>query len=824
MAIFFENDDPTQGGATVDPARTAASQRALERYKESLDATAARTQALMDNYNKLSDAQKANSDIVQRVYDQKIELLRKIEQQIEKQEEVTESHVQAAKKLGITIEAGENYLAVLSQLKDATDELTDAQAAANEKYEDAIDKFLALGGFGKRQIEIQKKLSQSIKITGMRIKQMGMGAFLASKAKQILAGIVGKLQEAFIVLFLSMFKVAFALDKMTSEFKKQTGIMDGEYTDAIVDTYTELRQYGVTVENAGKSQAALVQGFTNYTMLSKSERATILRTTAVLEAQGIAAETTAASFQVATKILGETGDQADETVRQISAVARELGIAPAQLQKDFAAASGQIAKLGAAGEKAFFDMAEIAKETGLEVQRLYDIVSQFDTFEGAAQAAGRLNAMLGGPFLGTMEMIAETDPAKRFDMLRGALDDAGKSFDSMGYYEKQAIANAMGLKDVSELALVMSDRTDLLAGASEKSAEEIEKEAERAAQMQDVMTQLKDIFLSLAPVIFAILEPLKGLAELLRENPKLAKAVGYALMAFLGYKLFAGPIKGLGSLAKMFKKGKDAAEDFGGGVKNMSKGFGGMKLLVYIAAFTGLLMALSLLTDPATGGGSGNILNLAVAIGALLGVLLAAAGFLMIPGLDLAFIVVAAGITAIAAALGLLAAGISLLPEGVLNKIFGVAPEAPPPPDPGFAEFNATSLIELQNLNYDEIAEGLDSLVDPMNKIADATQRLNTAGLEALADIPRSMQLIDDDKTNKMIAILQAGAELNQPAPDTLLATLNELIAAVTDSGAGIQGAIAGQKDKKMPDLIVKVEPRETSNFIKDVVWEELGG
>ena len=50
------------------------------------------------------------------------------------------------------------------------------------------------------------------------------------------------------------------------------------------------------------------------------------------------------------------------------------------------------------------------------------------------------------------------------------------------------------------------------------------------------------------------------------------------------------------------------------------------------------------------------------------------------------------------------------------------------------------------------------------------------------------------------------------------------MIAAVTDSGAGIQGAIAGQKDKKMPDLIVKVEPRETSNFIKDVVWEELGG
>ena len=824
MAIFFENDDPTQGGATVDPAKTAASQRALERYKESLEQTVSRTQALMDNYDKLSSAQKTNADVVDRIYEQKVELLRKIEQQIEAQQVVTESHVEAAKKLGITLEAGKNYLEVLGQLKDATDDMSNAQAAANERYEDAIDRFLSLGGFGKRQIEIQKRLSQSFALTGVRIKEMGMASFLASKAKQILAGIVGKLQEGFIVLFFSMFKVMFALDKMTSEFKKQTGIMDGEYTDAIVDTYTELRQFGVTAENAGRSQGALVQGFTNYTMLSKNERATILRTTAVLEAQGIAAETTAASFQVATKILGETGDQADDTVRQISAVARELGVAPAQLQKDFAAASGQIAKLGAAGEKAFFDMAEIAKETGMEVQRLYDIVSQFDTFEGAAKAAGSLNAMLGGPFLGTMEMIAETDPAKRFDMLRGALDDAGKSFDSMGYYEKQAIANAMGLKDVSELALVMSDRTDLLAGASEKSAEEIEKEAERAAQMQDVMTQLKDIFLSLAPVIFGILEPLKGLAELLRENPKLTKALGYALIAFLGYKVFAGPIKGLGGLISKFNKGKEAAENLGGGIKNMGKSFGGMKMLTYIAAFTGLLLAISLLTDPATGGGSGNIMALAFAIGALMAVLLLAAKILSIAPIGVAFFLLAKGLAMIAASFALLAAAVSLLPEGVLNKIFGVTPEAPPPPDVGFAEFDPASLVELQNLDYDEIAEGLNSLVDPMNKLADATQRLNTAGLEALADIPRSMQLIDSDKTNQMIAILQAGAELNQPAPDTLLSTLNELIAAVTDSGAGIQGAIAGQKDKKMPDLIVKVDPRETSALIKDVMWEELSG
>ena len=515
-------------------------------------------------------------------------------------------------------------------------------------------------------------------------------------------------------------------------------------------------------------------------------------------------------------------DQADETVRQISAVARELGIAPAQLQKDFAAASGQIAKLGAAGEKAFFDMAEIAKETGLEVQRLYDIVSQFDTFEGAAQAAGRLNAMLGGPFLGTMEMIAETDPAKRFDMIRGALDDAGKSFDSMGYYEKQAIANAMGLKDVSELALVMSDRTDLLAGASEKSAEEIEKEAERAAQMQDVMTQLKDIFLSLAPVIFAILEPLKGLAELLRENPKLAKAVGYALMAFLGYKMFAGPIKGIGGLVKGLVGAKKASEGMGGALKGGMGGLKSMKFLLYIAAFTGLLLAIGAIMDPAQGGGAGALLDVALGVSVLLGSMLAFSAFLQNPVLLAAFKALTVAIIGMSLGFAALAGAISLLPEGVLNKIFGV--EEPPQMPEMEGDFDVASLTQLEALNWDSISEGLELLIDPMNNLADASQKLNTKGLEALADLPRSMQLLDGEKTNQMIAILQAGAELNQPAPDTLLSTLNELIAAVTDSGAGIQGAIASQKDKKLPELVVRTDAREFSNMIKDTVWDTMMG
>ena len=231
--------------------------------------------------------------------------------------------------------------------------------------------------------------------------------------------------------------MAFDLDKATAEFKKQTGIMDKEYTDAIVNTYEEFRQFGVSIENSAAAQGALTQTFTDYTMLSKNERSTIMKTTAVFEAQGIAAQSTAEAFQVATKYLGETATAADDTVRQMVAFSRELGVAPEKMLKDFAAAGPQLAKFGDQAEKAFKELSVQSKETGMAVQRMLDVVSQFDTFEGAATAAGKLNAMLGGPFLGTLEMIAATNPAERFEMLRGALTDAGKDFETMGYYEKQ---------------------------------------------------------------------------------------------------------------------------------------------------------------------------------------------------------------------------------------------------------------------------------------------------------------------------------------------------------------------------------------------------
>ena len=55
-----------------------------------------------------------------------------------------------------------------------------------------------------------------------------------------------------------------------------------------------------------------------------------------------------------------------------------------------------MAKFGSDGQKTFKDLARIQKQTGFEMEKILQITNRFDTFEGAAQQAGQLNAALGG--------------------------------------------------------------------------------------------------------------------------------------------------------------------------------------------------------------------------------------------------------------------------------------------------------------------------------------------------------------------------------------------------------------------------------------------
>ena len=237
-------------------------------------------------------------------------------------------------------------------------------------------------------------------------------------------------------------------------------------------------------------------------------------------------------------------------------------------------------------------LAVTAKSTGIEINRLLSITEKFDTFEGAATQAGKLNAALGGNFVNAMELLTETDPAARFDMMTDAIKDAGLSFDDMSYYQKKFYAESMGLSDVNELALALSGNTDLLSQNLGKTSAEIEETAKRAQQMQSIQEQLNLLFADMVPIIEPSIAGMRTFVGFLLENKEGVKAFFFGLTIAAGALalsiapitaaavILTGAFAGLGYL--LFKK--PYASSFLDGLGKIGNGFGSIAEMAGMAS------------------------------------------------------------------------------------------------------------------------------------------------------------------------------------------------------------------------------------------------
>jgi hypothetical protein len=323
--------------------------------------------------------------------------------------------------------------------------------------------------------------------------------------------------------------LALAMDAAESTFRRTTGAsksMAREMTGA----YEATREFGVQSAQVASTMTSLHSTFTDFTMLTGTARAGIIETGAVMQQLGVSADSFAKVMQVGNKVMGQTAAGAAHTARELSSLANNLGIAPEKLIADYGQVGMQLAKLGADGTRAFKDLARVSKITGLEITKLLAITDKFDTFEGAATQAGKLNAALGGNFVNAMDLMTATDPVDRFQQIRGALEEAGLSFDDMSYYQRKFYADSLGLESVGDLALMMSGDMSALGNEMNMTSADFAEQADRAREMQSVQEKLKTVLQSLIPVFLPLLEMLQGFAEWMSKNIEFVK--GFVTVMF----------------------------------------------------------------------------------------------------------------------------------------------------------------------------------------------------------------------------------------------------------------------------------------------------
>jgi hypothetical protein len=180
------------------------------------------------------------------------------------------------------------------------------------------------------------------------------------------------------------------------------------------------------------------------------------------EKMGLSTESFGKTLDVLSKTYGRTNITKDtrEFGEQLMHIARTTGKIPTQVATDFTTFMDGIGSAYSfeKAQKIFKNLSLTSAETGVSMEKMLAGVKGFDTLDTAAEKVGELNAMLGGPYLNTLDMVNASED-DRIKMLQDAARESGVSFESLKKFGKLSVGEAMGF-DPSSAMRLMRGRTD----------------------------------------------------------------------------------------------------------------------------------------------------------------------------------------------------------------------------------------------------------------------------------------------------------------------------------------------------------------------------
>jgi hypothetical protein len=425
-----------------------------------------------------------------------------IEQQIELQERILESTAASAGEVQGLREAAAAYIDNAKILAEREQTLS-------------------------RLAEIQRSLSDNTRFTGIAItgmsKAMNMAGYETLNFSDGLGSAISGLTQ-----------MGIKLDDNRIAFQQNTGAGQEqvEQMESLVQRNTE---FGVVSEEATKALSELRATSVAFLAADQATQASVADTIVQFERLGVASGVSAQAIDLLTKGMGMSLQGARDALPEFDALAGRLGMPTGRLIEDFTKLGPKLARFGKDAKKEFSALAEQARKLGVDVSEAFDLAEAFDTFEGAADMAGKLNAQLGLQ-INSVEMLGATHE-QRIKLLRAEFAQSGMNFEQLGRRQKQAVAEMMGM-DVSMAAKFFGSEADFQAAArAQKTAAERAEELTTIQQKQ--AAALENISIMLAPLI----NKFAAVAELM------AGPVGQ------GFAIFGGIILGLVGAVKTIVAG-----------------------------------------------------------------------------------------------------------------------------------------------------------------------------------------------------------------------------------------------------------------------------
>ena len=648
---------------------------------------------LLATSNNLTESERESLEIISTTYDQYLLVMDSVAS-------INEDHEENVSLL-------EEQIAAQKELADEAERHSDAVSQGTEYFEDLGAKmlnFITLGNPGMSEINnlllstgaSTEELKESLQNALAKFDPMKTGASLVN--------------AAFNTMVDEMLMIVKAADEAAVNLQKMT-TASTSLAPQIAAVMRESQDLGVTMATSGEAFGALSQNLSEFSRTGQADLKDMATQAAILNsAFGVDMANSAQVFQTITKTLGGTTAQAVDTTMQLTGVASMFNMSAQEVFDNFQNLAPELASLGDNMVGTFKALQAQARLTGVEINKIVDLAKKFQTFDSAAQQVGRLNAVLGGGFLNSVEMmeLAFEKPEEILPRIIESFDQAGRSLDDMSAAEKRMFATAAGFDNVADFMNAVNTEMYGMDAAAQEAAMRQEELAEAAKVNKTFQEQLQIAFSQLAPQLEEIIPPLKemvsGLLSLM-QSIKPALPVIFGLTTFLNFggiallKFGASMLSSI-PLMKMFGKTAEesvesAAEGAGDAIRETLGGVGdglsrigesatsAAKGLAVMAGFVlvfGLFMAVMVGTAVAlkefnVGFGEFSALLLAgsvamigmaaaiyIMIPALTGLAaLAAVGFVPLAGLALVFLGIGASVFLAAAGVGLMAEGFAAM-------------------------------------------------------------------------------------------------------------------------------------------------------------------
>ena len=564
--------------------------------------TMAQAEAELDMMNKLKNLQE---EMFEKASSYSPEQKQALQDQIDMQEQLVKS----------ILRSGETAEQAVERLRSATTGLAKAGDDAGQDF------FGGIAGKMGLATKAGDNWIGKLQTISVKMKDPTFAKNFIGKFKQIFT-LQNMVASGMMMVAQATIGMIMSADKAAAAFAKAHGT-GTTFNDRIYKLGGNFRHLGITQEDASKAISSLYKKFPGYTKMTDNQMLSLEKTVATLDKLGVATDNSASLMSDLMKAQGLSAEAAASQTKELALMAESLQMTADEVVKGYSDARKSLAVYGSKAPKIFQNIASAAQAAGVETSKLLDLAGKFDTFNDSAEAAGKLNAILGTQFSATKMLRMEAD--EQIETVIRGIQASGRQFKDMDRFTQRAVAQTLGINDLNEAQKILG--TDVAgykkmqkeAAASAKEQKDME---EKAAAAMDAQQKLTMALSQMAVVLKPLMEAFQSFAQTVldvatRYRGLVGPVVKFMLVIIMLTKLFgplltlfrfftpalagtAPAIKGVG-VASSAAAGPTAA--FAVGMKGIGLGAiaVGIGLAIVILAFTFMLLQLSKINEVGPG-------------------------------------------------------------------------------------------------------------------------------------------------------------------------------------------------------------------------------